>query len=117
MTTLQTGKLVPNLTITPYTGAPQALWDFRQKSHVVVIYDPQAKPGIVAHWQAAIDADRPQWSWLNVTVLIAKAVSEPLEPGVYAIDRYGEFMTTLPLAHWSFDTLEKEFIYYEACHC
>ncbi len=117
MLSFQTGKQVPNLTVTPYQGPPQALWDFRQKSHVVLIYDPQAKADTVSRWQAAIAADQPQWSWLNVTVLVVKAVSEPLAPGVYAIDRYGEFMTQLPLAHWSFDTLEREFIYYEACHC
>ena len=68
-------------------------------------------------WQAAIEADRKQWTWLNVTILIVSKAPKDLAPGVYAIDRYGIFLNAYPLTSWNFDDLEKEFLCYEANHC
>ena len=115
--TLQRGKQIPNWMVKDHRGEKQSLWDYRQKSHLVLLYDPQSQPATVKRWLAAIEADKKQWVWLNVTWLVVKEAPKGLAPGVYAIDRYGLFINTYPVTNWGFDDLEKEFLYYEAAHC
>ena len=114
---LQAGKLIPNWSIKDRDGEKHTLWDYRQKSHLVLIYDPKREKETVEHWKQAIAADRKQWDWLNVKVLLVADAPQELAPGIYTIDRYGLFISSFPLSNWNFDDLEKEFLYYEACHC
>lgn len=111
------GKRVPNLAVKDHTGAAHDLWDFRQKSHVVLLNDPNAEKETIQRWTTALQADRKQWDWLNVRWLIVKKAPKDLLPGVYAIDRFGMFINVYPPDHWSFDDLEREYLYYEAHHC
>jgi len=114
---LQRGKLIPNWTLKDIEGETHTLWDYRQKSHVVLLYDPASSRDTVTRWKAALDADRKQWDWLNVKPIIVSSGPKDLQPGIYAIDRYGLFINSFSPARWSFDDLEREFIYYEARHC
>ncbi len=115
--TLIKGKRIPNWSITDQEGEKHTLWDYRQKTHLVLIYDPEAKAKVVKQWLAAVEADQKQWSWLNVKFLVVKKPPKGMTPGIYAINRYGIYLTTFPTERWSFDDLEKEFLYHEAYHC
>ena len=115
--TLQRGKRIPDWTLQDVEGIQHTLWDYRQKSHVVLIYDPDRKTDQVQHWKAAIEADRKQWDWLNVKILLVDQPPKGMEPGIYAIDRYGIFMNRYPTTQWNFDMLERDYLYYEAYHC
>lgn len=116
-TSLQRGKRIPNWTVKDQAGQKHVLWDYRQKSHLVLIHDPESKAETIERWLSAVEADRKQWDWLHVKVLILKSAPKDLPPGVYAIDRYGMFLNTYPTSNWGFDDLEREFLYYEAYHC
>lgn len=111
------GERVPNWTLQDHAGDTHALWDYRQKTHLVLIYDPTATLETSNRWRSAIELDRKQWDWLNAKILIIKKAPDEMAPGVYIVDRYGLFMTYFSLERWSFDELEKEFVYYEAKHC
>ena len=116
-TTVERGKRVPNWVVKDHAGQKHALWDYRQKSHVALIHAPEADRQTIKRWLTAIEADRKQWDWLNVKILIAAEVPRGLAPGAYVIDRFGIFLNTFPSNHWNFDDLEREFLYYEAYHC
>jgi hypothetical protein len=114
---LEQGKQIPNWVIKDHAGQKHTLWDYRQKSHVVLLYSPESRPETVERWLSAIQADRKQWEWLNVKFLVVSEGPKGLVPGAYAIDRYGIFINRYAAANWGFDDLEKEFLYYEARHC
>src|SRR4051812_30264169 len=95
--TLQRGKLIPNWSVKDLDGEKHVLWDYRQKSHLVLIYDPKREKETVERWKQAIAADRKQWDWLNVRVLLIADAPKDLEAGIYAIDRYGLFINSFPL--------------------
>jgi hypothetical protein len=115
--TLERGKLVPNWVIKDHEGQKHTIWDYRQKSHVALIHDPGADKKTIQKWVTAIAADSKQWDWLNVKVLVVASAPKELQPGAYAIDRYGIFLNNFPATRWGFDDLEREFLYYEAHHC
>jgi len=111
------GERLSNFTFKTYEEQSFSLWDFRQKSHLILIWDPS----LTLTAQSKILREREEqiqrWNWLGLKVLIVKEVSPALDPGVYAIDRFAELIRIFPLTDWSWDMLEKEFLYYEACHC
>jgi hypothetical protein len=111
------GELIPNWVVQDHEGKSHSLWDFRQKSHVALLYDPASGEETVKRWLGAIAADQKQWDWLNVKFIVVSSAPKEMAPGIYAIDRYGTFLNAFPTSHWNFDTLEREFLYYEACHC
>jgi hypothetical protein len=115
--TLQRGKRIPNWTVKDQDGKKHVLWDYRQKSHLVLLYDPEAGKDVRERWGLALAADQKQWDWLNVKPLIVSSGPKEMAPGVYAIDRYGMFLNSFPPSRWNFDDLEKEFLYFEAYHC
>ena len=110
-------ELVPNWTVEDQSGAAHRVWDYRQKAHLALIYDPTASSQTRERWQAAIQTDKKQWEWLQTTLLVVRKAPEEMSPGVYLIDRYGHLLSYFSLDHWNFDILEKELIYYEARHC
>jgi hypothetical protein len=114
---LEKAKLVPNWKVEDHRGETHKIWDFRQKSHLILIYEPQTKKDVREHWLKAIQLDRKQWDWLNATLLILADAPKEMVPGAYLIDRYGQFVNYFAPHHWTFDDLEKEFLYYEARHC
>lgn len=116
-TLLKPGQRIPDWKVQDSTGRSHKLWDYRQKSHLVLLYDPEAKADTWKRWESAIHTDRKQWDWLNAKVLILKKGPKDMVPGIYLVDRYGMFMSHFPLDRWNFDDLEREFIYYEARHC
>ena len=114
---LERGKQVPNWEIKDHLGEKHSLWDYRQKSHLVLLVDPEATKETIHRWLLAIESDKKQWDWLNVKFIIAPTASKEVAPGAYAIDRYGLLLNIYSSNQWSFDNLEREFLYYEAYHC
>ncbi len=117
MAALEKGKQAPNWKFKDQEGKTHALWDFRQKHHTILIYEPKTTVEKARQWQQAIHADRQQWDWLNVRFFILKKAPAELLPGAYVIDRYGRLWNYFSSDHWSFADLEKDLIYYEARHC
>ena len=114
---LKRGARIPDWNIKDHEGKNHALWDYRQKSHVILLHDPESPEETIQRWVAAVEADRKQWEWLNVKVIAVSGAPKDLPPGAYAIDRYGILLNVFPVSRWSFDDLEREFLYYEAFHC
>jgi hypothetical protein len=114
---IEKGQRAPNWSLEDIGGQSHDLWDYRQKSHLLLLYEPEAPPAKVGRWQAAILADQKQWDWLEARVIIVKKAPKDVVPGVYVIDRYGMFWNYFSPGHWTFDDLERDLIYYEARHC
>ncbi len=114
---LEKGKRIPNWKVRDADGREHELWDYRQKSHLVILYDPQASQETVSQWQKTVQAERQRWDWLHTAVLIAHEAPKEMTPGAYVIDRYGMFWNYFPPDEWSFEGLEKDLVYYEARHC
>jgi len=64
---LTLGKLVPDAKVDDLTGRPASLWDYRQKSHVVLVNDPSGAS--FESCRKAVLADASHWDWLNVAFL------------------------------------------------
>ena len=114
---LEKGKRIPNWSLKDVEGNSHNLWDYRQKSHLLLLYDPEASQDTLGRWQKAIQADQKQWDWLNTKVIIVDKAPKDVAPGVYVIDRYGMFSNYFSTGNWSFDDLERDLVYYEARHC
>jgi hypothetical protein len=114
---LEKGNRIPNWEIKEESGETHALWDYRQKSHLVLLFEPAATAETRQRWRAAVQADQKQWDWLNTKVFIVQQAPPEMAPGAYVIDRYGMFWNYFSPDHWSFDDLERDLVYYEARHC
>jgi len=114
---LEKGKRIPAWTVTDWHGEVYDLSAFRQKSHVVLLFEPAATNDTRKTWETAVRANQKQWDWLNAKVLILTEAPADLTPGAYVIDRYGMFWNQFSSGQWSFDDLEKDLVYYEARHC
>jgi hypothetical protein len=114
---LEKGKRIPNWEIEDVAGKSLDLWSYRQKSHLLLLYEPEASRETVHHWEKAIQADQHQWNWLDAKVIIVKKAPKEMVAGAYVIDRYGMFWNYFSPGHWTFDDLEKDLVYYEARHC
>ncbi len=114
---LEKGKRIPNWQVKDLGGNSHDLWDYRQKSHLLLLYDPHASSETLQRWEKAVQADQKQWDWLNTKVLIIQKAPKDVVPGAYVVDRYGMFWNYFSPGHWTFDDLEKDLVYYEARHC
>jgi hypothetical protein len=114
---LEKGKRIPHWQVKDVAGIAHDLWDYRQKAHLLLLYDPEAEAETYGRWQKAIEADRKQWDWLNTKVIIIDRAPKEMAPGAYVVDRYGMFWNYFSPGHWTFDDLEKDLVYYEAQHC
>jgi hypothetical protein len=115
--TLTKGTLVPNWSLVLSDGRTCAAWDWRQRSNLLLIVAPRSSSEERQRWQAGIEAERKQWIWLHAEVVIVTEPAEDLSEGVHAIDRYGRWIRSWPLDQWTFEDLQREYIYYEARHC
>jgi hypothetical protein len=114
---LEKGKRIPRWKFQDLEGKAHDLWEYRQKSHVLLLYDPHASAATLHHWTQAVQTDQKQWDWLNTKVIIVKKAPKEVAPGAYVVDRYGLFWNYFSPGHWTFDDLEKDLLYYEARHC
>jgi hypothetical protein len=110
---LEIGKLVPNIPLTLPDGSRRSLWDFRQKSHVLVLVGAAAAVRDAAQRLAE---RKKTLVWLNLEV-VPTAQADGLPAGAHAVDRYGDLVGSYVLDDTLADRVEKDFIYYEACHC
>ena len=114
---LEKGKRIPNWNVKDVEGKSHDLWDYRQKSHLLLLSDPEASKDTLERWQKAMQADHKQWEWLNAKVIIVNRAPKEMAPGAYVVDRYGMFLNYFSPGHWTFDDLERDLVYYEASHC
>jgi hypothetical protein len=114
---LEKGKRLPNWRVKDVDGNSHNLWDYRQKSHLLLLIDPAATEETRLRWQTAVQADQKQWDWLNAKVIIVEHPPKEVSPGAYVVDRYGVFLNYFSPGHWTFDDLERDLVYYEAQHC
>jgi hypothetical protein len=105
-------ELLPDIEIVDLTGKGQRLWDFRQKTHLLLIFGEGA-----ARVDAALAAKRKLWDWLGVRIIACAQPAPGFENGAYAVDRYGRFIEWFALDDELADRAEKEFLYYDARHC
>ena len=111
---IEKGRLVPNVDVVALDGSRKKLWDFRQQCHLLLLVGD--RPAVEA--QAARLAERQKTlAWLSLQVLPTASAPEGFPPGAHAIDRYGELIESYPFSEDLPDRIEKDFIYYEACHC
>ncbi len=111
---LEKGKLVPNVDITGFDGSTKKLWDFRQKCHVLVLVGDAVRVKAV---EAKLATLQKTLTWLGLEVVATATAPEGFSEGAFAVDRFGELMEIYPLDESIADRLEKDFTYYEACHC
>lgn len=114
---LESGKLVPDEHVTDLDGQTHRLWDYRQKGHLLLVYEPGADLDRLRGWAAEAEKYRKTWDWLGVRSLVLKAAPADWTAGAYAIDRFGRFLVRLPLDAALWQKAETEFLYYEARHC
>ena len=109
--------LMPNLKAVDLAGQAGTLWDYRQKSHTVLIHEPSASAETLQSWNETVLKNKKQWDWLAVKFLRTAEGENSLETGIYIIDRYSHLIRFYPSMKWTFEEIEKDFIYYESCNC
>jgi hypothetical protein len=119
--TLPIGKLVPDILVEDMNGERRRLWDYRQKSHVILFRGHVTQAASFKSWKDEAGKRRERLEWLHAVLAIAPDEKETAEATIELIDRYGLLHKTLPIGTNSpaqiFDEIEKEYIYYEARHC
>lgn len=117
----QPGKLVPDCDIETLSGERGRLWDYRQKSHVIVLRGAGNQPAFLKKWKEEVQRRHPRLDWLRAIPLFAEETLHPSALTVDLIDRYGRLHKTLPVDPDSiaavFDQIEEEYVYYESRHC
>ena len=105
-------ELLPNIEMVDRAGAVHRLWDYRQKTHLLLLFGNRASAG-----EAAMEAKKKTLDWLGVRVIACPLPPADLEPLAYAVDRYGRFIDAYPIDQDLAERVEKDFLYYEARHC
>ena len=104
--------LIPDIEIVDLAGQSVRLWEFRQKTHVLLLAGDGAA--------AAADAlakKKKLMDWLGLRVIACAVAPAGFETGAHAIDRYGRYISFFPMNENLSDQVEKELVYYEARHC
>lgn len=110
------GKAFPDFTVLDDQGKSHALWDYRQKTHLVLVNDPGSSAQQRVQWSAEVAAQKKTWDWLNVKFLFAQP-TDKLPAGAYLVERYGTLIKEYPAGGWSLEGIEREFTTFEAKHC
>lgn len=110
------GTRAPDYAVTDFDGRVHTLGSFRRKSHVVLVYGPDAPREAVERWIDGAAARQDVWTWLKAKVIVASHV-EGAEPGVYVIDRWGTVIERYSIDDFSYDAIERDYVYHEARHC
>ena len=104
--------LVPDIEVRALDGQRVRLWDFRQKTHLLLLVGANAATAM-----AALDARKKIMDWLNLRAIACAEFPDGFTEGAHLIDRYGRYVTVFPLDETLSDRVEKELVYYEARHC
>ncbi len=107
---------MPNLETLDLEGKRQDLWEYRQKSQVVLILDPGFTPEAAEALRSEIEGRKKLWTWLNVKFVRSAGKDEALEPGAYLIDLYGRLIRFYPGRAWKLDEIEQDTLYND-CNC
>ena len=108
--------LLPNWRVQTFNGSVQHVWDWRQKSKLGIIHEPQTNESIWQNWKQEILTQEKLWTWLRIE--FARSLEDQsLEPGIYLADDYGHLIKFFPSTVWTFPKIEQELISYDACHC
>src|SRR5689334_2195558 len=91
-------------------GRPHQLHSFRRKSHVVLLWDPNASAEDLARWKAKRSEEGQRWTWLQAEALVPVALPSPVDPGTYLISRWGHVIAVHPPGVWDMDRVEKDLL-------
>ncbi|MCG3204705.1 MAG: hypothetical protein KCHDKBKB_01420 [Elusimicrobia bacterium] len=111
------GQLVPDIMLVDAQGAQLHLWDFRNRSHLAILVGQKGTHEELSQWMAGAAQHQKTWDWLGVKFFGVALSNQSVQPGVYAIDRFGIFLNQFDSGPNVWNELEKEFLYYEAKHC
>jgi hypothetical protein len=117
MNPLEKKQLLPDIAVTDVAGQIHQLWNFRQRTHLTLIYDPSAAPDARSALSRAVLSRQKMWDWLKVKVLVLSEMPAEFPAGVYLIDRYGYLVAYLADLSNPWAEIEKEYIYMEAGQC
>lgn len=109
---LQKNELVPDIEISDLSGQKFRLWDFRQKTHLLLLFGEGA-----AAAEAALAQKKKLMDWLGLRVIASGPPPDGFPSGATAVDRYGRLIASYPFDEALADRVEKELVYYEARHC
>jgi hypothetical protein len=107
----------PDYECADLNGVPRRLHEFRRKTHVVLICNPEATPAQRALWKARRTAESQRWTWLQAEALVPLAPLPDTEPGIYLIARWGHVITMHPPGDWDMDRIEKDLLTFESQDC
>jgi len=117
MTLPPRGALFPDGALTDHAGLAFKTQDYRQKSNLILIVADAATREQVPQWQKDVQAEHKQWIWLQADVKIVPNPPADFAAGVYAIDRYARFLRYWEHGQWTYEELQREYVYHEARHC
>jgi len=108
---------MPDIVVKDASGRALRLWDFRQKTHVTLIYDPAASAESRRALEADIAAREKTWTWLALKIFVVSEMPAEFPAGVYLIDRYAHLANVVTDLSNLWEKIEKEYIYLEARQC
>jgi len=97
-------------------GVARKLHEFRRKTHIVLIWNPEATPAQRELWKSRRAAESQRWTWLQAEALTPASAIDT-EPGTYLINRWGNVVTMYPPGDWDMDRIEKDLLTFESQDC
>ena len=98
-------------------GKAHQLHAFRRKTHVVLLWDPQATAEERARWKAKRTEEGQRWTWLQAEALVPVVALKDIDPGTYLISRWGHVIAVHPPGVWDMDRVEKDLLTFESQDC
>ncbi len=94
-------------------GETKRLHQYRRRSHVLLIVDPEDGPERRKAQRTLHDQQSQTWTWLQ-TVLVRPAEAPPgLEPGNHLVDRWGRLIASYPPGLWDLARIEDDLLHWE----
>ena len=110
-------KLLPDISVTTHDGQIFQLWNFRQRTHVTLLYERGANSEALLKLADEAKARQKTWDWLGVKILVVCQMPTEFPGGLYLIDRYGILVNYVEAIDEPWDLIEKEYLYLEARQC
>lgn len=114
---LEEGASVGDRDVVDLHGRPRTLREFRRRTHVVLLWDPGARPNVRAEWRERRVAESQRWTWLQAEAVIPILPIEGAAPGTYLISRWGRVIAVHPPGPWDMERIERELLTFEAQDC
>jgi len=115
---VQPGAMTPDLEVERLRGGAKRLHDFRRRSHVLLVVDPDGSPAARAAREQRAAEEAQRWTWLQ-TELVRPAVADaPGWPaGNHLLSRWGRLIASYPPGPWDLARIEDDLLHWEAQDC